>query len=180
MLIARSKRKENIAEYLLYMWQIEDLIRACNLNIDTIQVKLIDGYDQPNEVKLEIREWYENLIDMMRLENVAKQGHLQINKNVVIDLIDLHDRLMGSSKEGMYKMTYYKALPLIVELKAKSGKSETEEIETSLNFMYGLLLLRLQKKEISEETLEASKLISDFLRSLSEKYKKDKEEGLDL
>jgi hypothetical protein len=180
MLIARSKRKENITEYLLYMWQIEDLIRACNLDIDTIQVKLIDGYDQPNEVKLEIREWYENLINMMRLENVSEHGHLQINKNVIIYLIDLHNRLMGSSKEGMYKMTYYKALPLIVELKAKSGKSETEEIETSLNFMYGLLLLRLQKKEISEETLEASKLISDFLRLLSEKYKKDKEEGLDL
>lgn len=180
MLIARSKRKENIAEYLLYMWQIEDLIRACNLDIDTIQVKLVDGYGQPDEVKLEIREWYENLINMMRLENVAEHGHLQINKNVIIDLIDLHNRLMDSSKEGMYKMTYYKASPLIVELQAKSGGSETGVIETSLNFMYGLLLLRLQKKEISKETLEASNLISDFLRSLSGKYKIDKEEGLDL
>ena len=28
MIIARQKRKENIAEYLLYMWQVEDLIRA--------------------------------------------------------------------------------------------------------------------------------------------------------
>lgn len=29
MITASQKRKENIAEYLLYMWQIEDLIRAC-------------------------------------------------------------------------------------------------------------------------------------------------------
>ena len=28
MIIARQKKQENIAEYLLYMWQIEDIIRA--------------------------------------------------------------------------------------------------------------------------------------------------------
>ena len=31
MKIASQKRKENIAEYLLYMWQIEDIIRANGL-----------------------------------------------------------------------------------------------------------------------------------------------------
>lgn len=180
MLIARSKKKENIAEYLLYMWQIEDLIRACNLNIETIQAKLIDGYDQPNEVKKEIGEWYESLIDMMKRENVVEHGHLQINKNILIELDDLHDCLMESSKEPIYKMAFYKVLPLIVELRSKSGASKTEEIETCLNFMYGLLILRIQKKEISKDTLEASNLISEFLRLLSDKYKKDKEEGLDL
>ncbi|MDE7144362.1 MAG: DUF4924 family protein, partial [Muribaculaceae bacterium] len=34
MIIASEKRKNNIAEYLLYMWQIEDIIRANNLDID--------------------------------------------------------------------------------------------------------------------------------------------------
>ena len=37
MFIASQKRKENIAEYLLYMWQIEDMIRANNLDIDKIR-----------------------------------------------------------------------------------------------------------------------------------------------
>ena len=36
MIIARRKRKENIAEYLLYMWQVEDLIRANNFDMDSI------------------------------------------------------------------------------------------------------------------------------------------------
>ena len=26
--IAKSKRRENIAEYILYLWQLEDLLRA--------------------------------------------------------------------------------------------------------------------------------------------------------
>ena len=37
MIIASQKKKENIAEYLLYMWQIEDLIRVYKLDIDAIQ-----------------------------------------------------------------------------------------------------------------------------------------------
>ena len=41
MIIASQKRKENIAEYLLYMWQIEDIIRANKLDIDKIKESVI-------------------------------------------------------------------------------------------------------------------------------------------
>jgi len=180
MLIARGKKTENIAEYLLYMWQVEDLIRAFNMDIERIQSHIINGYDQPENVKLEIREWYESLIEMMKQENVTEHGHLQLNKNVILELADLHNSLVASPKESFYTMTYYKVLPLIVELRAKPGASETGEIETCLNAMYGLLMLRLQKKEVTAQTLAAANLISEFLRLLSGKYKKDKEEGLDL
>ncbi len=44
MIIASQKRKENIAEYLLYMWQIEDLIRANSLDLDKIKANVIDKY----------------------------------------------------------------------------------------------------------------------------------------
>ena len=45
MIIAQLKRKENIAEYLLYMWQIEDIIRANKLDIDLIEKNLISQYN---------------------------------------------------------------------------------------------------------------------------------------
>ncbi len=180
MLIARGKKTENIAEYLLYMWQIEDLIRAFAFDIEKIQSHIIDGYDQPAEVKQEIRDWYESLIDMMRLENVTVSGHLQLNKNVITELDELHNLLLSLPKENFYLMTYHKVLPLIVELRAKPGGTAYDEVETCLNLLYGLLMLRLQKKEISDETVHAATLISEFLRMLSAKYKQDKEEGLDL
>ena len=44
MITASQKKRENIAEYLLYMWQIEDLIRANGLDIDKIQENIIDRY----------------------------------------------------------------------------------------------------------------------------------------
>ena len=160
MIIASQKKKENIAEYLLYMWQIEDIIRAYGLDIDQIQKHIIDSYDLPEEQKKSMRDWYESLIDMMHSEGVEKKGHLQLNKNVLIDLTDLHLRLLKSTREPFYGAAFFKTLPYIVELRAKSGEGKTGELETCFNALYGVLLLRLQKKEIQSDTLKAIQQIS--------------------
>lgn len=181
MITASLKKKENIAEYLLYMWQIEDLIRANNLDIDKIQTSIIDQYkDLTEQQKKDLREWYESLIDMMRREDVAKSGHLQINKNVLISLDDLHRKLLGNNKFSAYSAQYYHTLPIIVELRAKAGENKADEIETCFNALYGILLLRLQGKEISKETQEAAAQISKFLALLSLYYKQDFNNELDL
>ena len=69
----QKKEKENIAEYLLYMWQVEDLIRANQFDIDSIRRTVIAQYDQPDDVKEEIAGWYEELIEMMRSEGVKEK-----------------------------------------------------------------------------------------------------------
>ena len=43
MFISQQRRKENVAEYLLYMWQIEDIIRANNFSIEEIEKN--QGFD---------------------------------------------------------------------------------------------------------------------------------------
>lgn len=176
MIIAHQKRKENIVEYLIYMWQIEDMIRACHFNIDEIEERVISQYDQPEEIKQDIRRWYRELMDMMRSENVMDKGHIQINKNVVAQLTDLHLRLLKSPQETVYGALYYKTLPAIVQLRSKSGGNELPEIETCLTAVYGYLLLRMQGKEISAETSESVKLMSNLLAFLAAKFRE--EEGL--
>lgn len=180
MLIAKKLKEENIAEYLLYMWQIEDIIRANKLDIDIIDKQIISGFDQPQDVKNEIREWYENLIDMMRREDVMEKGHLIINKNVISELTELHNRLLKLPQETEYTEAYYKTLPFIVELRSKTQDKNTPELETCLAALYGFLLMRLQKKEISGETQSALSQISSFLRLLSLKYKEYKAGKLDI
>ena len=180
MIIAKRKRKENIAEYLLYMWQVEDLIRANRFDMDSIRRTVIAHYAQPASVKEEIEQWYQELIDMMRREGVMEKGHIQLNKNVIIALTDLHLRLLRSTKEMVYGATYYKTLPFIVQLRAKSGGEELPEIETCFNALYGYLLLKMQHKEVSAETTEAIKQITAFLALLSEKYRADMNNELDL
>jgi hypothetical protein len=171
MTVARQKREENIVEYLIYMWQVEDLIRACKFDMELVEKQIISQYDQPESVKREIRVWYAGLIDMMRQEGVMEHGHIRINKDIVIELAGLHSRLLDSPEETLFKSMYYKALPSIVQLRSKSGGNEISEIETCLTAVYGFLLLKLQHREISEETANAVKQISAFLAFLAAKYK---------
>lgn len=181
MVIARQKRKENIAEYLLYMWQVEDLDPANKFGYGFDQPTVDRPItNQPEEVKKEIAQWYEELIEMMRSEGVMEKGHIQLNKNVIITLTDLHLRLLKSPKEMVYSAAYYKTLPYIVQLRAKSGGEDLPELETCFAAVYGYLLLRMQGKEVSAETLEGIKQISSFLALLAEKYREDMKGELKL
>ena len=148
MLIAQKLRKTNIAEYLIYMWQIEDLLRANDLDIDKIREKIIEGYDQSVLIQNQIAEWYDSLIEMMRSEGVHEKGHLAINNNVIIQLTDLHLRLLKSGKHSDYAAVYYRALPYIVELRAKSKNVEIPEIETCFSALYGCLLIKMKGDNI--------------------------------
>lgn len=178
MIIASQKRKENIAEYLLYMWQIEDMIRANALDIDKITANVIDRYTLTPEQRKEMIEWYESLIDMMRREGVEKSGHLQLNKNTIIQLVDLHNALLSDPRFPDYSAEYYKTLPYIVELRSKSGEQKAGEIETCFNALYGMLMLRLQGKEITPETQAAITQIAKFTSLLAKDFHLDEADKL--
>ncbi|MCM1406600.1 MAG: DUF4924 family protein [[Clostridium] fimetarium] len=178
MIIASKKRKENIAEYILYMWQIEDLIRANGLDIDKIKANVIDSFQLDDAQKEEMTQWYESLIDMMRREGVTEKGHLQINKNILNQLVRLHQALLNDPEFPEYSAEFYRTLPFIVELRSKAGDSKVGEIETCFTALYGMLMMRLQKKELSEDTLNALKQITRFINLLSRDFHLDEEDKL--
>ena len=173
MIIASQKRRDNIAEYLLYMWQIEDIIRAYSLDIERIDHDIITPMQLPDEQHRQVREWYESLIDMMRREGVTEKGHLQLNRNTLDDIEQLHRRLLSDPKFSAYANQYYATMPLIVELRSKAGDNRKDEIETLFEALYGILLMRLQGKELSKDTQDALAQISKFLGLLASYYKKD-------
>ena len=180
MYISSQKKKENIAEYVLYMWQIEDIIRAYKLDIELIHKNIIEAYNLPTEKKEELTQWYEQLIEMMRSENVMTTGHLQINKNIIIHLTDLHITLLNSKQSGKYSALFHKTLPFIQELKTKQPTELDNDIEVCFNFLYGILMLKLQQKEISKETEQALTQITSFIALLSANYKLFKDGKLEL
>lgn len=181
MFIASKIRKENIAEYLLYMWQIEDIIRANSLDLDLIKRNVIDKIPELGEPeKKQLADWYDSLIDMMRHEEVMGQGHLQMNRNVLASLADLHHRILEDKdpKFDGYRAEFYRTLPYIVELRARSGENKPGEIETCFNALYGMLMLRLSGKEISDQTRDAVGQISRFIAQLARDYQLDEEDRL--
>ncbi len=172
MLIAKEKRRTNIAEYLLYMWQIEDIIRAYDLSIEKINKELISQYDQPSEVKKQIRDWYKQLIDMMKEEGIEKQGHLRFLTNLIAELNDFHLRLLSSPKETVYRELYKQAGPAIQALGSKIAGYKMSDLELCLNGLYGLLMLRLSKKNVTDETTESMQSISRMIAYLADRFRK--------
>lgn len=171
MFIAEQKKKESIAEYLLYMWQLEDILRAFELDIEKVQKGLIDTTNQSIEKKEEARQWYLNMIEQMIAEGIEKSGHLNVNKEMLNDLNLVHTELLKNSKETKYIETYYNTLPYILELRQKSDDKDISDIEVCFVALYGYLLLKLQRRDVSSETESAISQISHLIRSLSEKYK---------
>ncbi len=178
MFVAQELRKKSIAEYLLYMWQVEDIIRAYDCQLSRIKREYINMFNYTDEQKEELVDWYGNLVRMMNEEGCREKGHLQINKIIIQALNELHAMLLQSTKFPFYTAEYYKVLPFIVELRNHGANKEENEIETCFDALYGMVMLRLQKKEISPDTEHAIKEITTFIGMLSDYYIKDKTEGL--
>ena len=174
MFISQELRKKNIAEYLLYMWQIEDIIRAYDCSLARIRREYIERFNYTDEQKEEMTDWYGNLVRMMNSEECREHGHLQINKIVIQQLSELSAELLSSSKFPFYNSEYYKVLPFIVELRKRGADNNENEIETCFNALYGVMMLRLQKKTVSPDTEHAIKEITTFIGMLSDYYLKDK------
>lgn len=171
MLIAQQKRKENIAEYLLYMWQVEDLLRACQLDDQRIDELLVSRYASMTTDLAPIRQWYLELRDMMLSEGRREGGHLQLNVNLLHQLEELHQQLLRKGDDAIYTSCFYSTLPYIVELRGHEGDNKLGELETCFTALYGVMLLRMQRREVSEATRVAIQQISKLIALLSQKYK---------
>ena len=170
MIIAQQKRKENIAEYLLYMYQIEDIIRANELDISRIEQTIINNFDASYDIKRDMLEWYKSLVDKIRDEGIIKSGHLKFLNALAGEMNDLHIKLINNQLESEYRNAYEKAKPNIEALRMRSGHTGENDVQVSLNGIYGLLILKLQKREITKETQSAFQTITEMIALLSSKF----------
>ncbi len=170
MIIVKQKKKENIAEYILYMWYIEDLLRAQELDPEKIKTNIIDRFKQPQQVLQEIQEWYFQIVRQMEEEELQHGGHLSSLTELVHQLNDLHLNLINDLNEPKYRQAYYIAQPYIAELKQKSATGATE-IEVCLNALYMLMMMRMKGINPASETVTAIETFSNMLAHLSQAYK---------
>jgi hypothetical protein len=170
MIISEELKHSNIAEYILYMWQTEDLLRSLNFDISEIKTTIINKYKLDDKLKLSTENWYSGLIQMAELEGVKQKGHLQVITNIVNDLNDLHLWLLNNPSEIKYKKTYQIALPHIIAMEQKMKGTTANEIDICLHGLYALLLLNLQKKEILNDTKTALNTFKELISQLASKY----------
>ena len=145
----RSK-KDNIAEYILYLWQIEDYLRAFPQNADATP---------------ELHE----LNEMMHREGILEGGHLVLATNALSEVEELHAQILD--EDAMYRAAMIRLRPALNLLKAKTDRPTMSDIEACFVLLYQIMMLRLQKKEITPETADVQQRATQVLTFLSRAYR---------
>lgn len=147
-----KSKKDNIAEYILYLWQLEDYLRA---------------FPEQAMSETSLMEIY----DMMHQEGIMDGGHLQLAQNALAEMEELHNELVDT--EAPYRAVILHMEPRLNILKAKTDNPLMSDVEACLTLLYQVMMLRLKKQPISPETDEVVKDATQLMRFLSKAYYDD-------
>lgn len=170
MSLAVQKLKQNVAEYIIFLWQMEDLVRA--VHFDMVAIDDFVRSFTPDEITFaEEKKWFEELVSAMKTEGVEQRGHISEVHELIFELNYLHNTLSNLVKDKTYLELYRKAQPNIKEYLLRTDGKSTNDVEVCLTALYGMLILRLKKEPISDETAEAMQTFSSLLAKLAHHYK---------
>ena len=164
---AEEKRHQHIVEYVLYIWQMEDLVRAVGLDLSTLRTHLSTAY-KGDRLEAEL-EWFAGLIQSLRKENKISKGHVSSLDELMIELTYLHKTLLDVLNDEEYKGVVESARPHLDAMSAR-GEAGKTEVEAMLVALYGWLVLRMGGKEVSPETEESLGVIRDWANMLGGRY----------
>ena len=107
---------------------------------------------------------------MMREEQKEVAGHLAILENLSDQMHEMHHEILKKGIDTSYKEVYEKAKANIEALRMRSGHSRDNDIQVALNGLYGLLILKLKKSQITDDTLKAFETIKELVAELASRY----------
>lgn len=180
MYIALKYKESNIVEYVLYMWHIEELIRSLNFDMAEIEKSVIGSFNLKEEGKVELRRWYEGLVRRMTEEGIRERGHLEELNEIMAEVHYLHHSLLTLYQDKEYQKLVAEAMPGIETLRQKSDGRTRTDVEVAMNGLFGVLVLKLKKRQVSEATQEAVKNISKMMACLARLYNRMKQGNLNL
>ncbi len=169
--IARQKRDENIAEYILYIWQLEDLLRALRFDPRAVFDTLVAPRDASDEWKLAALEWYMDIAALLEKEGKSEGGHLDHTLHLVGEMNDLHGMLMEQPAGRRYRELFARLAPALPALRTTLGRDDVSDIELAFRALYAAMLYRMKglRVEVTDEVVE---LVSPVVATLADMYHK--------
>ncbi len=168
--IAAEKKKQNIAEYLLFMWQMEDLVRGLDFDLKRLLDEILVSVEDDGERHQNII-WFQKLVKEMKDAGLEVSGHHSETYEILNELQMLQHTMMTVINDPDFQKKYAEAQPLIEEFRQKTEKIPRSDAETALTAIYGVLTLRLAGKEISPETRAAVDIFSKYMAALASAYR---------
>lgn len=179
--IAKAKRRENIAEYILYLWQLEDLLRALQFSPEAIYSQLIEPRrDIPADQKHVFLLWYLDLANLLRQEGKEEKGHLEHTLHLIADLHDLHLRLMQLPAGEHYRRTYARLEPHLPQLRRIVGNPGMNDTELCFRALYAVMLYRIKGQGSNAAVGDTIEYISPAVAELAELYRQVETGEIDL
>jgi hypothetical protein len=152
---------------------MEDLLRAAAFDMAVIKRFVESFSSDPLQQETEFL-WFQELAKTMKKQGLDKRGHILEAREIMTELAFLHQTLIGILEDAQYLQVYKDAKPYISEYLQKAGTSLNNDVEACLTALYGLLVLRLRKAEISPETEEAMEIFGKLMGRLAGEYRKMK------
>ena len=179
--IAQLKRKENIAEYILYLWQIEDLLRALQFSPEAIYSTLIKPRKLDSTHEQMLLAWYLDIANLLVQEKKEQSGHLDHTLHLISDLHDLHLRLMQQQEIGEdYRKRYASFVEHLSALRARLGKeSDMSNTELCFRALYAAMLYRIKGKG-EKAVADTIEVVSPVIALLTDYYHKVEKGEIDL
>lgn len=179
--IAQAKRRENIAEYILYLWQLEDLLRALQFSPEAIHSQLVaPRKDLPEEQKSVLLMWYLDLANLLRQEGKEEKGHLEHTLHLITDLHDLHLQLLKLPAGAHYRQTFAKLEPELPRLRAIMGNPGMNDTELCFRALYAAMLYRIKGEGEKSAVTDTLAFISPVIAELAAIHGKVEQGKLDL
>ncbi|MFI3258739.1 MAG: DUF4924 family protein [Rikenellaceae bacterium] len=173
--IARSLRSQNIAEYILYLWQLEDLLRSVQFSPEAIYTKFVaPRTDLSPEQQHALLQWYVELGELLVSEGKRTTGHTDHTMHLISDLQDMHLRLQELPIGARYRALWISLSEVLPDLRAVAGDAAANvgDIELCFRALYGSILYRLKGQDgrgAVEDTLAyVSPAIAELVRIYGE------------
>lgn len=180
MLLADSKKQENIIEYLLLMFQTETLVRALNFDVNKIFKQFIAPHIKDEKLASEYKSWYTNVAQELKEYGEESTVHVSDVNEVQMELFYLHNSLLNVFNDELYRSIYEVAAPIIIEFAEKSNSAQLNHVDMAVNALYAKLLLKMSGKEISAASEEAFEQMRKMLAHLARAYHKMKSGEMDF
>lgn len=179
MRIALSKRRENIAEYILYLWQLEDLLRALQMSPEAIYTQLVKPQNLSADEEQALLIWYMDIVNLLREEGKEKHGHLDHTLHLIADLQDLHLQLMKLPVGENYRKLFAALAPELPRLRQLLPEGNVSDIELCFRALYAVMLYRIkgEKKSVEEDVIS---VVSPVIAELAKIFKQVETGEIDL
>ena len=178
--IALAKRRENIAEYILYLWQIEDLLRALQFSPEAIYSQLIAPRGIEEGQRHNYLLWYMDIANLLHQEGKDEKGHLEHTLHLIGDLHDLHLQLMKLPVGEHYRRTYARLEPELPRLRAVLGNPGMNDTELCFRALYAAMLYRIKGEGEKSAVADTLEFISPVIAELADMYGKVERGEADL